>query len=417
MMFKKYILPLLLLGAATTAMAQPVSSFASMAGREQFVKNTVNNIIIKGLAKPLKDTLAEQDWESTFWAMELMQYRHPWIQHKIDTAFLKISKRSIGFQRALVELCYTNYPVQYQKPIAALLQKTADAKIAAMCCEYLRRNMPLPAWRKLIAQLQKKKYWDINNPILNQLQWRMLPAMPVLDGNMFDILFNPNFLPRQVVVFSLQRRNRNFPGLAIVRDTTGAFIKDSTGQIFVVQQLARSITNLPGYLTNGNTPQGFFRMQGFAVSTSRFIGPTENIQLVMPYEVPPNRFMPERGVTDSVWTDSLYNSLLPVECAAFPPFWESYYASKAGRTEIIAHGTTIDPNYYRGATYFPHTPTLGCLCTKELWGVDGRRTVSNQQLLNEAVKQAGGATGYVVVLEIDDKNAPVQLTELLRYIK
>jgi hypothetical protein len=95
----------------------------------------------------------------------------------------------------------------------------------------------------------------------------------------------------------------------------------------------------------------------------------------------------------------------------YSPLYNSYYAGLAGRTEIIAHGTTINPEYYRGQPYYPHTPSQGCLCTKEIW--NGKRLESNQQKLIMALLKAGGAKGYCVVIELDDKQSAVKMEEIL----
>jgi hypothetical protein len=199
----------------------------------------------------------------------------------------------------------------------------------------------------------------------------------------------------------------------MVRSKDGKFIKDATGKYFAVPQLARSVTNMPGYLSNGNTPQGMFKIFGFAVSQGSFIGPTTNIQMVLPYEH-------STDVSDSV-TQSLgdnYRVLLPSSWKNYYPFYEAYYAGKAGRTEIIAHGTTVNPAYYAKQPYYPLTPTQGCLCTKEIWSaVDGKRIESDQQKLVDAVKKAGGANGYCVVIEIDDQQKPVSLKDILPFLK
>ena len=89
----------------------------------------------------------------------------------------------------------------------------------------------------------------------------------------------------------------------------------------------------------------------------------------------------------------------------------------AGRTEIIAHGTTVDPSFYSGKAYYPFTPTAGCLCTKELWDENGKRIFSGQQKLTNAVKQAGGADGYLIVIEIDDAQRAVTINEVLPYLQ
>jgi hypothetical protein len=265
--------------------------------------------------------------------------------------------------------------------------------------------------------LRKKTLADPDNPILNQLNHRLNPAagskLPPLEA----LLYHP-FFDTATVVFSFQRANRNFPGLVMVRDRWGQFVKDETGNYFNVAQLARSINNLPGYLTNGNTPQGIFRLFGQDKSRSIFIGPTPNLQLTMPFESSVCHFLNDSTISDSTWSLQVYKKVLPEAWAQYPPVMEAYYAGQAGRSEIIAHGTTVSPDYYSGQPYYPLTPTLGCLCTRELWsGEDGRRMVSDQQLLVEAVQKAGGANGYLIVIELDSLQRPVLIDDLLPFIK
>jgi hypothetical protein len=249
------------------------------------------------------------------------------------------------------------------------------------------------------------------NPFFTVLRNKLLlkaDHLPVLAD-----LLNKSFLQNEIVMFSFQRRNRNYPGLAMVRGKDGNFIKTGNGNYFSVPQLARSISNMPGYLTNGNTAQGIFKMFGFGNSKSSFIGPTTNIQMVMPFEK--SEDLPD-SVTQSF--GKAYASLLPDSWKKYYPIYESYYAGLAGRTEIIAHGTTINPEYYKGQPYYPLTPTEGCLCTKEIWSkVDGKRMESDQQKLVNALMAAGGTNGYCIVIEIDDQQKPVSLHDILPYLK
>lgn len=248
-------------------------------------------------------------------------------------------------------------------------------------------------------------------PFFTMLQNKLLLAdkktPPLAD------LLSDSFLSNEIVLFSFQRKNRNYPGLAMVRTKSEIFLKDETGEFFSIPQLGRSISNMPGYLTNGNTPQGIFKMTGFAVSKSNFIGPTTNIQMLMPFER-------SEDIPDSITQlfGKNYSALLPAAWVNYFPFYESYYAGMAGRTEIIAHGTTVNPEYYINKPYYPLTPTQGCLCTKEIWSTDdGKRMESDQQKLVNALKTAGGAKGYCVVIEINDEQKPVSLDEILPYLK
>ena len=386
--------------------------------RNILYRNLVQNTITKNLSLPLSfDT--EENWIDAFWAIELLRYQSPWINGRINTAIDSIEKRSPIFQRALLELVFSSYANQYIKQVNALLNSCEDAKVFAMGVAYRMQNnlSPFPnnQLENKITQLIKTKK---DEAIIQQLMYRIHP--PSIGKNSFPIsaILDPEFLKNQTVLFSFQRKNRNYPGIALVRDSAGNFIKDENGTIFSVPQLARSIGNLPGYLTNGNTPQGIFLMNGFSISRNSFIGPTTNIQLGMPFETSIRHFFNDPSIRDANWTEEWYKKLLTDKLMNYLPLYESFYAGKAGRTEIIAHGTTIDPGYYTGEKYYPQTPTMGCLCTKEIWSeVDGKRVESDQQKLVDALQIAGGAKGYCVVLEIDDAEKPISIDEILSLIQ
>ncbi|MCC6271552.1 MAG: hypothetical protein IT190_09775, partial [Microbacteriaceae bacterium] len=356
----------------------PVFKDAIAANRAKTYNNIVKNIITKNLSLPLTDS-TEENWQDAFYAMEVLQYKQPWVLEKVKTAFDSAEKRSAGFQRALMECGYAIYPGSFIHQVQKLWSVTGNSKIFALCAEYLYQAKKVNT-QKIQTRTREFNFTLEQDSILNPLvksKWKIeekfrLAGLKEITGK--------TFLPGNVLVLSFQRKNRNYPGIVLVRDTAGNFVTNDSAAVFAVTQLARSVSNLPFYLTNGNTPQGIFRMNGFAVSRSMAIGPTENIQLMMPLETSPQFFLKDSSITDTVWTKELYNRLLPATLKGYHPLLGTYYASKAGRTEIIAHGTTVDPNFYKGETYWPHTPTQGCLCTKEIWsGVDGKRTESNQQ--------------------------------------
>lgn len=414
------------LPAAAQTGAVPQFKGAVKANREKTYSNIVKHSIIKNISLQLTDS-TEEYWEDAFYAMELINYKQPWINQKLKIAFDNIDKRSTDFQRALLELMYTNYSNEFKDNINQLFLVSPNPKVFAMCAEYLlRADRSGTNIDKIATIVYKRKIETFDNrEMASLIQYELLwPIFQVAEKESakatlnLGALLDQNFLKKNVVVYSFQRKNRNFPGLVIVKDTNGIFISDDTGEIFAVTQLARSITNLPSYLTNGNTPQGIFRMLGFAVSKSAAIGPTENIQLTMPFETSIQHFLKDSTVMDTVWTPGLYERLLPGSLKKYHPLFQSYYASAIGRTEVIAHGTTVDPAYYKGQTYYPYTPTQGCLCTKEIWSeADGERLISDQQKLVAAIKKAGGADGYLIVIEIDDQQKAVDIKEILHYLK
>ena len=387
------------------------------ANQDKTYQNLIQNTIHKNL-KADPDSLTEWDWMGAFTALEVLQYKSPFVDSRIAVAVNDIQNRSETYQRALLELLFTNYPNLYYEPVKFLLIQTSHPKIFAMCANYIlvsdKGLEDLNFLKVKTEQLLLKKSAD---PILKMLQYQLsqhgiAEAKPSLSA-----FFSKNFLPGQNVILSIQRKNRDYPGLILIRDGRGNFVKDSTGAYFNVPQLGRSITNLPAYLTNGNTPQGIYRMRGYDVSRSIFIGPTVNVQLSMPFECKASVFYQNDALPDSAFSLSTYQNLLPPSFRNYFPLFESYYAGKAGRSEIIIHGSTLNPDYYAGKPYYPLVPTMGCLTSYESWDPKtGQRKLSDQQKIINALIPIGGAKGYAVVIEINDEDKPVTLNDVLSFL-
>ncbi|MDB5201764.1 MAG: hypothetical protein JWQ27_1173 [Ferruginibacter sp.] len=399
-----------------TIVAQPVFKDATKANRDKLYRNLVKNTITQNLSYPLTDS-TEDYWQDAFQAMELIHYKSPWIESRIDLAMTDLTQRSPAFQRALLEMAYSEFGNKYYTPVKLLLMQTSVPKIFAMSAIYLLHTVNGPADNNFLA-VKTKQLLEANkeNPILEQLLFELSQQNKKMAIPSLQPFFDKDYLPGNVLMFSFQRSNRDYPGLVLIRDAGGNFIKsDST--YFSVSQLARSNSNMPGFLTNGNTPEGILRMEGFDQSKSSFIGPTTNVQLTMPFEMNAAHFYRDSTITDTTWDIHYYKDLLPQSFKTYTPLYQSFYAGKAGRSEIIAHGTTVNPEYYFGRPYYPYTPTQGCLCTKEIWSEEnGIRLVSDQQKLTDAITAAGGPHGYTIVINIDDQERPVSISDILPFL-
>ena len=401
------------LPATAQTVAVPYAPNATKAGRAKEYQYLLNKSIKANIQLPLT-TDTEDNWQEAFDAMTLLNYRTPFAESRIRTAMDSAAYRSTAFQRSILQLVYSLYPKEFVTPVLAMVKLTNDPKLFAMCSEYLFLNNQAATYKpillKRMEEMQQQAGAATEIPfftvLLNKLSGTAPKRPPVAD------LLKPDFLPGEMVVYSFQRKNRNYPGLVMVRGRDGKMIREAN-KYFAVPQLARSNTNMPGYISNGNTPQGIFKIFGFAVSQSSFIGPTTNIQMVLPYE----HSMDVSDTVTSLLGDN-YRFMLPHSWKFYAPVFEAYYAGKAGRTEIIAHGTTVNPDYYKKQPYYPISPTQGCLCTKEIWSImDGKRLESDQQKLVNAVRKAGGADGYCIVIEIDDLQKPVSTSDILPFLK
>jgi hypothetical protein len=401
-------------GAGLSAQV-PVVKETTASAREQLYRRLVQRSIQQNLSLPLSDSTEEQ-WITAFETLALLRYRSPWTTARLEQSFDRIPERSEAYQYALLSLISASHPSPLSAKIDQLYKGTVYPKAIAGCAALLTGQQKTDP--KKISADACRRIEETGDSLTAAVLHRYLTnrEQHLSRAQLRELLFHP-FPGKRPVVFSLQRQNRNYPGVAIVRDTSGKFLIQKN-LLFSVPQLARGLYNLPAILTNGNTPQGIFRMQGTAVSRINFIGPTPSLQLSMPAETPVGTFLGDSTITDSSWTEARYLGLLPPSCRNMKALMQTYDAGRMGRTEIIAHGTTINPEYYKGEPYYPQTPTMGCLCTKEIWNSEtGARQESDQQKLVDALALAGGTDGYLVVIELDNQEAPVSITELEALIR
>jgi hypothetical protein len=389
------------------------SSFTKIDERLKFDYKLKKQIVEENLSFTLNKE-NEEKWLEAFWGARFGLLKNDLVRSSITSALVYFENASLEFQRSLLETIYTLYPLELEAEIMQIAKETVNPKIFAMVLNYLYRGQFISLDDASYLLKSKFNNWE-ENPILFMLHSSLTKKDEEAKPPLVDLLSAP-FEKNKVVIFSFQRKNRDFTGLAIVRNSDGTFARDNFGNIFYIPQLARSLSNLPGYITNGNTPQGILSLQGIDTSKNIFIGTTPNIQTILPYETDSYKYFHTSYDSTKKWDKYLYDNLLPHSWKNYDPIYEAYYAGKAGRTEIIAHGTTVNPEYYSGKPYYPNTPTLGCLCAKEIWDDEGNRVFSDQYALVQTHKAAGNLNGFFVVVEIDNKNQPITIDEIILQI-
>ncbi|RXK87147.1 hypothetical protein [Filimonas effusa] len=403
-------------------------------------------------AEPL-DSNTEFSYESACLTISQFQLQSPVVEQGLRKMLQAYDSLGYSTRRALLQAIYGVYPGSFIPEVKALLQRETVPRLFAMQALYISTDKWELAETMQLKQLIKTRFPGIDTlPLLNELQrylvfehaYRQQPAPSLQD------LFLQQKKLDQKIIYSFQRWNRDYPGLAVIQNTDGSFARDSSGRLLVFRQLARASSNLPYFITNGNTPQGIYSIQGIAVSHNRLIGPTPNIQLAMPFELE-KQYAKDSAARIStgdtlkrdrtgrvLYTDSLasrkfafwhngydsgismlnnYLRLLPASWRSYQPITEAFYAGLIGRSEIIAHGTTIDPNYFKNKSYYPLTPTEGCLCALETWNEqDGTLAYSDQFELANTFVSSPGTKGYLIVINIDNKETPVSREEIEQII-
>ena len=374
----------MLFGLAGFSQPKPQFFFASKYCRDSVTQQLVNQINASTSLPFTRDNYGK--WAASFWAMELMLYKPKNLYKKLPEHVQVLSSTPVAFQQSFLEMLYTLYPKVFVKDVATVWQNLGSDKVKATALVYMAAGQNYP---KIAA----------NNPFRQSLYYQIYqqnyrnPQPLILTKNAF---LNPLFLKRQTVLCSFQSKNRNIPGYLMIRKANGKWLTDDAGKPLQFPQLARSISNLPFYLTNGNTPQGLYKITGFASSTNNWIGPTTNLQMVLPFEDSATVFFG----ADTLYEKAYKTLLEPLQNHS--ALYQSFIAGKLGRSEIIAHGTTINPTYYQFQKYYPLTPSLGCLCSPEIWDNAGLRVKSVQQQWIDAVQKILPMPIYLIVAEIKD---------------
>ena len=370
--------------AKANAQQKITCDFAARQNRESIAKKLraqIDTVILL----PLNE-LTYTKYEGAYWAMELMLYHPKGYEKIIPKQVRQLPSKDSSFQRAFLEMLYTLYPNQFASQVKTVWTQLANDKVKAMALEYLAVKNIFPGI-PTTDLFYNSAYYKIYTK-----RWKQKKTSLPLKK---DFLAS-SFLPGQSVLCSFQSVNRDHPGYLMLRDENGKWITDKQGKPLRFPQLARSISNLPFYITNGNTPQGLYKITGFDTSDINWIGPSTNLQMLMPFENGPTHFFG----TDTAFM-IVYKKLLG-PFSKFNSLVESFEASQLGRSEIIAHGTTIDPAFYSKQPYYPNTPSMGCLCSPEWWNDKGERIYSAQMDWINAMKKLSLPPVYLIVAEIKD---------------
>lgn len=422
------VLTWLVLGLYSFSVAQSrrdeiYSDFVLYNKRQLLYKDLHENVIGKAFKMKL-DSNTEHKYEAACRAITQFMLDKDITQQGLTQLFVQYDQLKYDTKRAMLEAVYGVYPSQYIQSIQYLLSKETHPVLFTMAAAYsLRYDTSKTNINAIRYRLYEQFPTYSNTPILAEL------AKHLNNHNKFKALTNSDivelFLHQQLVkrkvVYSFQRHNRDYPGLAIIQNANGSFMRYSDGRLMVFEQLARSASDMPYFIPDGNTPQGIYSIQGTATTYNKLIGPTPNLQLVLPFERRwTNYFHLPDTVVFNTSHDALeaYMQLLPPTWKNYTAITEAFYAGKIGRNSIIAHGTTIDPEYFKNKTYYPLTPTMGCLCAKELWNVsNGRLLESHQYSLVNAFTASPGSRGFLYVIDVDDQRKAVSRGEVERWVK
>jgi hypothetical protein len=390
--------------------------------RSKFVleknKNEYYTKLTSSIYKTLQKSITastEKEWRKALIYSESLFLKDTKIFTGIKKALsIKIDK-FVKLQRAALEVAYASDQNKFTSRINKIFKNTKDITSYAISVNYLLRENTNNYTNKFFLNNLKKRFsnWE-ENPTLISLNYYLenSTAKILTDEPPLKDLLTHSFQKGKTIIYTFLRKNRNYPGITIIKKPDGKFVKNKNGSLFYIPQLAISFSNLPGYIPNGNTPTGIYSVVGTYISPTESIGPTPNILVRSPFEVSPEIFFHKKNKYKK-FSEIDYKNLLPKSWQGYFPIYQSFYSGKTGRKLIIIHGSTDDLSYYKNLPYYPMSPTRGCLSSKEIWdSKTGKCLESDQVKLINAFRSTKQNKGFLVVIEIDNKQNAVTIDEI-----
>lgn len=396
-----------------TAPEEITAPWTTAAAREKKRRATMEETINRNLNLPLTPAM-DRRWESFLGAVKWQADRRPEVLAAVRLRLqspplpAKATGSALETQRLALETAHALFPKELEPEMRTIFLTDHDPKRIGMAGAWLTRFDGSETHRGALREILTQRFpnWKSEPRLLafgtalGEPRAKVITQRPPLE----DLLRAP--FDGRPVVFSFQRVDRRFLGRAVVRHANGSFLLGADGTPFSVTQFALSASGLPGTLTNGNTPCGIFEVEKLSTTRNPAIGPSETLILGLPLEY------------DRTWTAARYEALLPGSWRNWWPIHEAWWAGQAGRNEILAHGTAIDPAPWMDTVFAGQTPSHGCLTCEETWDpATGRRTTSGQAQLVEAFRRAGGAPGYLVLVEVDDQQRVISPEEIAKLLK
>lgn len=391
------------------------SNFVKSVNKKKYYSNLIGEIYSTFENEPLSNLKL---WIKALRDAQSIYLKNDAIHSTLMKSLSKTPDKYLKLQRTSLEVTYPLYHSGFENVISEILKTSKDKISVAISIKYLLRakhqGKKKSFYRKIITiRFPKYKNYPLLNSLYNDLS--------VNDENKFSALpsitdlIKHNFQKGKTIIYSFHRKNRQYPGISIIKKPNGKFVTNDDGSLFSIPQLAISYSNLPGYIPNGNTPEGIFSIVGWYISPTKTIGPTPNILVRSPFEVQTEIFYHGKNKS-SKWNYGEYKNLLPNSWKNYKPIYQSYYAGKIGRKLIIMHGSTDELEFYKDLPYYPLTPTRGCLSAKEIWSGTGKCIESDQVKLINAFRSTKQKQGFLVVIEIDDKQKAIEINDIIKFI-
>ncbi|MDB2426224.1 hypothetical protein N9W41_01630 [bacterium] len=214
-----------------------------------------------------------------------------------------------------------------------------------------------------------------------------------------------------VKLYQFCRQDRGYACLIVMKDKDNNPLRTSDGELLARPSLAYSKYRKPYYQTDGHTPMGIFEINSVMPKANKYLRYGKFRRLIL------HRVNKSKNFKN--------NKLLLPKAHHNLNWWkQADEAYDNGRGMFRIHGTGYSNSDPEFDTYFPFTPTRGCVAQREgnfQWDNESASYVDQDVLLNILMRAQGldviydnhvQIKGLLYVIEIDNKKRPVNLTDL-----
>jgi hypothetical protein len=203
------------------------SDFVFYNKRQRLEKDLRENIIAKAFSQILtKDN--EHKFESACWAICQFQFRNATIEDGFTKMIASYDSLDYDTKRAFLEAVYAMYPIEYKEQVEAIIAKETHPKLFSICAVYLYRADHSIERSNSIKIRMVEQFPDYDSTdLLIELE-RFLNYQPAGKANSIPPLHDLIRYQKEMgnkIIYSFQRWNRDYPGLAIVQNADGSFVR------------------------------------------------------------------------------------------------------------------------------------------------------------------------------------------------
>lgn len=283
---------------------------------------------------------------------------------------------------------------QVETKIVYLVAAYEDLLMKAGHSDVIELAKKHPEYLDVSEDTEKKS--DITEDMISDLFHKTPDATTYMNGEYV----------KSVKLFNFCRANRLYPCLMVMKDIHGEVVRNADGTIWTHKALASSKHGLPSYTKNGNTPTGIFTIDSVMPVADQQVSYGRNRRMIL-------NFIPKSK------NEVLFRSLLPAS-SQNEDWWKAGVTARdIGRNLFRIHGTqkiNNDPS----VPYYPFVRTSGCIAQRENT-YDGVTFKDQRELLDSIMKAMDLKPSYenevlvkgiLYVVELDDKDAPVEAEDL-----